>query len=536
MKEKDKTSYIEKIANFTDNLTFADLPQSVIENTKNQILGMLGAIFSGLNCEYKKNILAAGKIFKGEAGGGKVTLFPQGTKVPFNEALFVLSTLSMIYDYDDYLFAGHTGHSAVIPSLLLGEKLSLSGKDIILATVLANEVEGRLGASVLLGPQNGQLWSFIHLIGGIIVYSKLNNFSKDKIANALSLAFYQPPFANLSGFMGSPAKILTASYPLIQGIICVQLAQKGMRGCLTSIEDEKGFWNYFSYFPFKNFLAKWEGFLTNTLSFKIYPGCAYIDSVMDCVFDILKNENFNISPKEIYKIEVEGNFFSVKMNEMSKPYLKVKNENLTILNFTLPYNIAVGLMDKELTPTQFNYAHRNNPEVWKLGEKIIVHHNATYTRRMVENMPVSAFPLPSLKDDPVKLALFLKEINFENLFSKFTFFSGIRSGIELVTRNLFKSNQTLSEEFVKKFKMVLPASVKIKTTKGKSFYEFREIPYGSAGESDKERRKHCIEKFLLNAKPFIGIEKANQVCKEILNLEKKKPEDITKIIKFLCKK
>ena len=56
-------------------------------------------------------------------------------------------------DFDDYLFAGHTGHSAVLASLAYAEREGLPGRDLLCAATLANEVGGRLGAAFLLGPR-----------------------------------------------------------------------------------------------------------------------------------------------------------------------------------------------------------------------------------------------------------------------------------------------------------------------------------------------------------------------------------------------
>src|SRR6266566_4810844 len=93
---------------------------------------------------------------------------PADKRVGVDDALYALTALSMALDFDDYVSFGHTGHSGVLVPLLLAADTGASGPDQLLGQVVANEVEARLGGACLIGPQNGQLWSFIHAAGGAV--------------------------------------------------------------------------------------------------------------------------------------------------------------------------------------------------------------------------------------------------------------------------------------------------------------------------------------------------------------------------------
>src|SRR6185436_7415592 len=124
----------------------------------------LGAVFAGASGD------VAPKFGRAPAGGGTAedgSLIPpgervrlhtacsaKGERVPLHTACYVNAAASIAFDYDDYLFAGHTGHSAVLGALAFGEAAGAAGADVITAQVVANEVGGRLGAALLLGPHN----------------------------------------------------------------------------------------------------------------------------------------------------------------------------------------------------------------------------------------------------------------------------------------------------------------------------------------------------------------------------------------------
>lgn len=81
------------------------------------------------------------------------------------------------------------------------------------AVVAADEVGGRLGASCLLGPLNGQMWTFIHLVSAAAAAARILGLDASRTAHALAIALAQPPFALQPGFMLPTSKLLSAALP-----------------------------------------------------------------------------------------------------------------------------------------------------------------------------------------------------------------------------------------------------------------------------------------------------------------------------------
>src|SRR5207249_3303078 len=148
----------ERMAEWVAQARYEDLPRRVTEEAKNQILSVIASVHAGHFSEAGRTV---SRTVKEWSGGKDATMIPSGERTSLYNAIFANTALSMALDYDDYLFAGHTGHSAVLVTLALAEKLGISGKDFLLTQTLANEIEGRIGASVLIGPLNGQMWSFL---------------------------------------------------------------------------------------------------------------------------------------------------------------------------------------------------------------------------------------------------------------------------------------------------------------------------------------------------------------------------------------
>lgn len=373
---------IDQIAQWAFELKYEDIPARIIEKARLQILNTLSAVLSGKYFGRLDNIASLW------LPDGTATVIPSGQKTDAGHAAFVNAMYSMSFDFDDYLFMGHTGHSSVLATLAMAEENGLTLKDVITAQVIANEVEGRLGASVLLGQHNGQMWSYIHSAGSAIAISRLLGLSREHMAHAIALSLYQPNYPLAPGFMTSDSKLLTASIPIFNGIICARLAQIGFTGNTGILEAENGFLSRFAYLPLPHILSgfgKW--WVTDTIAFKPYPGCAYIDTAVDSVYKIMNDYKDKtgrvLDHSHIRQIEVFANILTIGMNELSKMY-----DNNTLhpvnINFSIPKSIAITLINHSLYPEHLSLEmlSRCKNEIESLSQRIKLHHDWLYTLKM----------------------------------------------------------------------------------------------------------------------------------------------------------
>lgn len=515
----------ERISKWVFNVKYEDIPRRTIKEAKIQILNILASLFAGYQTKTAKAVL---KTVSSWGGKGECTIIPSGKKTTLHQAIFANCSLSMALDYDDYLFAGHTGHSAVLVPLTLAERFKISGKDLLLSQIIANEVEGRIGASVMLGPQNGQLWSFLHLIGAALASAKALRLNPEQTLNALGISLYQPNFSLLPGFMGSAAKILTAT-TAVNGVIAAELARDGLTGPPDILENEKGFWHYFSYLPLPYMIdGLGKVWLTDTLSYKIYPGCAYIDSAIDCVLRIV-NPVRKVNSEEIKKVKVFTNLLTMKMDQLSSPFLKREKSEPVTLNFYLPYNLAVALIDRELTPRQLKPERIKDKKVWQLVDKIELHHEAKFTRGLMEAL-----------SKVLDYKFVFKNLNLLGMLSSsrdFKFKETLQLLNSINPESLLKevASKENKPDF-KRFNLPMGARVRILMKDGREVSATQEIPQGAGGRPQKEKRQLVERKFEQETKAFLSNQTREKIKEVIENLEEARPKEIRKMIGLLCSK
>lgn len=481
---------IGRIADWAAAAQFGDLPRRVVEEAKNQVLSVIASVHAG---HFSDAGRVVSRTVKEWSGGKEATLIPSGERTSVHYAVFCNAGLSMALDYDDYLFAGHTGHSSVLVPLALAEKVSVSGQDFLLAQVLANEVGGRMGAAALLGPANGQMWTFIHLAGGAVSAAKLLKLDRNQTENALGIAMLQPNFAIPAGFFGSEAKALLASMTAPVGIQAAELAANGMRGASDLFESENGFLQVFASHPLPGaFTAFGKVWLTETLSYKVYPGCAYLGACIDCILALSRQHH--LDARKVRSVEVASGPLTVGMEALSKPYLHGAESCATTLNFSLAYSTAVALFDRELSPRQFSRDRIKDPAVWDLAARVRVTLDEEMARRAAERSPV-----------------------------KTTTEGGqTRYSLDLASADLMG------------FKNAYGARVRIEMEDGRSFEMEQDSPNGSGARPFDDRRKAVEDKFRRETRYTLRKERMEKAIDLVHHMEDLSASHLRELVRLCC--
>lgn len=380
---------LENISRWATELKLEHIPDRVVNKAKLQIMSMMAAVYSGFPTRAARAIREVSLLSRAQ---GRATVFPVGDKTSVTMAVMANAASSMALDFDDYLFMGHTGHSSVLASLALAEELGLGGKEMLCAQIAANEAEGRLGASVVLGHQNGQLWTHIHALGSSLAASLLMKLDAQACANAMAIALYQPPMAMWPGFMGPDSKLLSAAWPARDGLYAARLASWGLTGPLDILDDKRGFGDKFAYQFLKQMFTGWgKAWVTDTLSYKIYPGCAYLDAAMDALLEIMAefkdDTDRALEPADVVKIEISTTLLGSQMQKLVESQ-QSKELSAVRANFSMPLSFAIAIRAGKLTPSELDDAAlaEGASEIQALAEKISVRHDWSMTIQMLEAM------------------------------------------------------------------------------------------------------------------------------------------------------
>lgn len=373
---------VAAIGAWAAGLSVGDIPGDVLALCRDQRRSVLASIAASSRNGAALRVVEAVESW---AHDGPVTLAGTDRKVSVDDATYGAAALSMALDFDDYVCFGHTGHSGVLVPLLLAADTGATAGDQLVAQTIANEVEARLGGACLVGPLNGQLWSFIHIAGAALAAGRLLGLDATQMTHALAIALYQAPRATVPGFMAPDSKLLTAAEPTVAGLRAARLAAAGVTGPVDTLEHPEGFLAAFADAPLPGILGGLgAGWATRTLCVKPYPGCAYLDTTVDALLELGPPPAADID-----RIVVEASLLTYEMDRMSRPYASVTSTDVptpVTINFSVPWNVAVTLVAGELTPAQVSddWLTANADELRRIAERVELEHDWSLTRLTTE--------------------------------------------------------------------------------------------------------------------------------------------------------
>jgi 2-methylcitrate dehydratase PrpD len=481
-KVKVDMTTIERLASWAAGFRLDAAPKRVVELLRAQRLSVLGALGASADDAATRRVLTG------------LGVMPTPLTEP-EPGVYAGAVMSVALDYDDYVCFGHTGHTSVLVPLLLGATEPTPASRLLEAQLAANEIGARLGGSCLIGPLNGQLWSFIHCAEAAVAAGLVLGLDEVKLAHAIAIALYQPPRPSVPGFMAPDSKLLTAAEPAVVGMRAARLARAGATGPLDVLDHPKGFFRTFSYAPIRHMLdGLGRGWATDTLCVKPYPGCAYVDSVIDAVLELGP-------PKadEIKDVRIEAGALTCGMDALSSEYATAEALTPVTANFSVSANVAIAVVGGRLTAEEFreSWISTHGDEIREMRRRVKLNHDWELTRRGSQ-----AFR------EVVPAGAVIKEVGVRRLARGLRKMRGDHRGVAIRLGDTVDIVRWLGEQragdtpegfwadaALRKFSMTLPARVEVALHGGERLTASVDVPVGAAGHPSRGPRDIASEKF-----------------------------------------
>jgi 2-methylcitrate dehydratase PrpD len=477
---------IERIASWAAGLKTEDVPDRIIELLRAQRMSVFGAMGASVGDEATRRVLTGLGAFPDP--------FPKETP---DSAIYAGAAMSVALDFDDYVCFGHTGHTSVLVPAFLSAETRSSGVEQLIAQLAANEIGARLGGACLIGPLNGQLWSFIHCAEAAVAAGMLLGLEKKELAHALAISLYQPPRPSVPGFMAPDSKLLTAAEPAMVGLRAARLASAGVTGPLDVLDHPNGFFRTFSYAPIRGMLdGLGTGWATGTLCVKRYPGCAYVDPVVDAILELGP-------PKadEVERVRVSAGALTCGMDALSSEYAAGEMLTPVTINFSVGANVAIAIIGSRLTAEELrsSWIETHATEIAHLRRRVELIHDWELTRKGSRGFSKIVPNKTLLREmGPRQLVRGLRRMRRDHRSV------AVRLGDSLDLLRWLREQRSGSGDSpsrfwdasaLRDFRMILPATVQVELRGGETARSLVEIPAGAAGHPSLPPVEVAKEKF-----------------------------------------
>jgi hypothetical protein len=123
-----------------------------------------------------------------------------------------------------------------------------------------------------------------------------------------------------------------------------------------------------------------------TLSFKRFPGCAYISAAVDAAFELAP-----LDLESVEEVEVGASIFTIGMEGESAPFVRGPHSPLPALNFSVGYSLATALETGALEVVDLHGDRLGSEQRWRLAQRVRLRHDRELTiRALGATAPVGA--------------------------------------------------------------------------------------------------------------------------------------------------
>ena len=350
------TTLVEDVATWITELRYDMLPRDVVDRTKLIVLDTLGCALGALNAQ---PLQLARQVVRQQGGNPQATPIGVRWKTSSDQVAFLDGIALRYLDLNDYSTVGGHPSINVAPALSVTDAQGLSGKELILGTIVGYEVQLRLREATERGKQEG--WD--HATGvhysAAAAAAKLFGLPRAQIAQALAIAgshactLAAVRKGRLSMWKGAAEAMAAKS-----GTFAALLARAGMTGPLAIFEGSGGYREAVTGVLDEDVMRKRpEEFLLLTSCVKLWPCVFVAQAPIAAALKLRGRKNF--SPDKI---------------KQQKKFLAAGVSTRESADHSAPYCVARALLDGEVRLEHFDEKSFSEPRAVALFNKVSLEH------------------------------------------------------------------------------------------------------------------------------------------------------------------
>lgn len=344
----------------------AQAPPEARRIAKDTFLDTVGCMLAGL-AEPGGRIVAD---FARRAGDGPSTIVGLTARVSPLMAALANGTTAAILDYDDttWIALGHPSGSVAPAVLALGEERHASGTAVLEAYMVGVETTTRIGQGLAFGlHRTGRHpTGAVGIFGATAACAKLLRLDVSQSAVALGIA--ASCSGALRGNFGTMVKGLHSGQAAANGLLSASLAAQGFTARPDIFERKYGFpeasahaGSYDLDAIGRGFANPW-GVMEPGVGIKLSPSGTTGFCAGECAMELATRHN--LDPRDVESIEFRTTSAALDLARYHVP------ENPNEAYYSIPWSIAVGLVDRKTGLAQFTPERVRDPLVREVCAKV----------------------------------------------------------------------------------------------------------------------------------------------------------------------
>ena len=361
------------VSEWVAGLDYTDLPEDVVATTRLRILDVLGLTIAGGGTEFGRSVRQTAELYPGNAS----QLWGVSQRASEVGAAFVNGALSQALEYDDTHNESivHMSSPAVAAALALGEARSASGRDIIRAVAIGNELSSRVGS---VAPSQFHKRGF-HPSGLFAPFgiswlaSSLLQSSAQQMTNAAGIVGSFAAGLIQCWVDGTQSKFLHPGWAAQSGIVAATLGKAGATGPAEVFEGRFGLFasHLQAPSPEPNFGRLTDGlgesWDSRNASFKPFPVAHVIHPYISAALRL--RERHSLTPDKIARVicPVAPYIVGIVCEPLAEKRRPLTDSHGRVsMSYTLAETFALGRIGKDA----YAETSRRDPTILALADRV----------------------------------------------------------------------------------------------------------------------------------------------------------------------
>jgi 2-methylcitrate dehydratase PrpD len=351
---------------------FKSFDSETIAQAKNRIIDIVGCAIGGANASGNSALL---KLIKEWGGKKEATVFVHGLKVPAHNAAWLNGIMARSFDFGnvipyigDTMVPAHVSESTVPTAITAAEWKHASGKEMLTALILGDDITIRVSAASKYVPGGG--WDSPGIIckfGTVAIASKLMGLNERQIMNAFGIVLDQLAGSFQSILEGTHSFKMGQGLAARDGIISAEMAQEGWVGAKDPLLGKNGYFSLYCHGSKPEILTDKLGkeFYGGRCTYKPYPGCGWTMPAIDCALELANRQGVEADAVEEFTIDVAPMHLDSPLNQPFQPGDFPQGH----ASFSFRYAVANALLRKSSKPEHYTAEFVLEPSVGALARK-----------------------------------------------------------------------------------------------------------------------------------------------------------------------
>jgi len=365
-----KETVTAKMARWAAGLEFNHLSQDAVYQSQRFLLDSVGCALGGYQ---QHDVKIALQVIDEIAGRGPTTVIGTGKKIDPVSASFANALMIRCMDYNDIYWKQDPSHpSDIFPAALACcERAKSDGRELIVGLVLGHEFEMRFCEAAFPGIRE-RGWHHATLTAFVspLVAGRALHLSWDQIQHAVGISASR--HCTLGAVTAGKLTMMKNTVdPMAtqSGVLAALMAEKGYTGPEHVVDGKEGLTHCFGPEWKLNLLTDGLGdsWRITQCGMKAFPTEALTHTPISAVLDLIKTND--LKPDQVEKVQIRSLARAADILSDPSKYDPLTKETA---DHSLPYVIAAAIVDRQVTPAQFEMKRIMDPAIRAQLKKVEV--------------------------------------------------------------------------------------------------------------------------------------------------------------------